>query len=118
MSRASVISQACRSERKYAAQLGKPILPITLERVPAELFPEDIARVQGIDYSQPDEAAAFQLASAIFALPKPGALPNPLPVPPPVPQTRFGNLNDRISAPSLTLENSGLAYSAILEGCG
>jgi TIR domain/Interferon-induced transmembrane protein len=115
VSRASVNSQACRSERRYAEQLGKPILPVKLESMPAGLFPEDIARVQVIDYSQPDDAAAFKLAGAIFAQPKPGPLPNPLPAPPPVPQTRFGDLNDRISAPSLTLEQQ-LGIIGVLEG--
>ncbi len=115
MSRASINSQACRSERDYAAQLGKPILPITLERMPAGLFPVDIAQLQVIDYTQPDEASGIRLATAIFALPKPGPLPDPLPPPPPVPQTRFGNLNDRIAAPSLTVEQQ-LGIIGQLEG--
>jgi hypothetical protein len=104
VSRASANSQACRAEREYAAKLGKPILPIAVEHMPAGLFPADIARLQIVDYTQPDERAAFRLATAIFALPKPKALPSPLPPPPPIPQTRFGNLNDRIAAPSLSLQ--------------
>jgi TIR domain/Interferon-induced transmembrane protein len=115
VSRAGVNSYACRSEREYAARLGKPILPITLEQLPSGLFPADIARIQVIDYSQPDEAAAFRLANALFALPKARALPNPLPRPPAVPPTRFGDLNDRISAPSLTLEEQ-LGIIGVLEG--
>ena len=82
--------------------------------MPAGLFPEDIARIQVIDYSQPSDAAAFKLAGAIFALPRPAPLPSPLPPPPPVPQTRFGDLNDRISAPSLTLEEQ-LGIIGVLE---
>ena len=78
VSRASIDSEACRSEREYAAQLGKPILPIALEHLPAGLFPVDIARIQVIDYTQPDGAGAFKLACAIFALPKPEGLPDPL----------------------------------------
>ena len=97
VSRAAVNSQACRFEREYAVGLGKPVLPITLESMPAGLFPQDIARIQVIDYSQPSDAAAFKLAGAIFALPRPAPLPSPLPAPAPVPQTRFGDLNDRIT---------------------
>src|SRR5271165_312279 len=41
VSRASIKSQACRAEREYAAQLGKPVLPIALEHMPAGLFPAD-----------------------------------------------------------------------------
>lgn len=115
VSRGSTTSQACRSEREYAAQLGKPILPIALEHMPAGLFPADIARLQIIDYTQPDETAAFRLSAAIFALPKPRALPSPLPAPPALPQTRFSNLNDRIAAPSLSLEEQ-LGIIVLLEG--
>jgi hypothetical protein len=115
VSRASANSQACRAEREYAAKLGKPILPIALEHMPAGLFPADIARLQIIDYTQPDEAAAFRLATAIFALPKPKPLPSPLPPPPGLPQTRFSNLNDRIVAPSLSLEEQ-LGIMVLLEG--
>ena len=115
VSRASANSQACRAEREYAAKLGKPILPIAVEHMPAGLFPGDIARLQIIDYTQPDEAAAFRLATAIFALPKPKPLPSPLPPPPGLPQTRFSNLNDRIVAPSLSLEEQ-LGIMVLLEG--
>jgi hypothetical protein len=114
VSRAAVNSQACRLEREYAARLGKPVVPITLESMPAGLFPQDIARVQVIDYSQPSDGSAFKLAGAIFALPKPAPLPSPLPAPPSVPQTRFGDLNDRISTPSLTLEEQ-LGIVGVLE---
>jgi TIR domain/Interferon-induced transmembrane protein len=105
VSRASIHSPACRSECEYAVKLRKPILPITLELVPSGLFPREIARIQVIDYTRPDEASAFKLATAIFGLPKPAALPNPLPPSPPMPPTRFGDLNDRISAPSLSLQD-------------
>jgi hypothetical protein len=115
VSRASANSQACRAEREYAAKLGKPILPIAVEHMPAGLFPADIARLQIIDYTQPDEAAAFRLATAIFAMPKPKPLPSPLPPPPGLPQTRFSNLNDRIVAPSLSLEEQ-LGIIVLLEG--
>jgi len=81
LSRASISSQACRSEREYAAQLGKSILPVALEPMPAGLFPADIAQVQVIDYTQPDETAAFKLVSAIFALREPRTSADPLPVP-------------------------------------
>jgi TIR domain len=53
VSRAAVNSQACHFEREYAARLGKPVLPITLESMSAGLFPQDIARIQVVDYSQP-----------------------------------------------------------------
>ena len=115
VSGASANSQACRAEREYAAKLGKPILPIALERMPVGLFPADLARLEIIDYTQPDEAAAFRVATAILALPKPRPLPSPLPAPPAIPQTRFASLNDRIAAPSLSLEEQ-LGILVLLEG--
>jgi hypothetical protein len=85
VSRASIESKACRAEREYAAKLGKPILPIIFERIAAGILPADIAQIQAVDYAQPDEAAAYGLMSAIYALTIGGNLPNPLPVPPEVP---------------------------------
>jgi hypothetical protein len=101
VSRASLRSQACIRERQYAASLGKSILPLTIETFPPELLPSDLARLQVIDYSQPDEEAAFQLAGAIMRLPEPGALPEPLPEPPPTPSSPLDNIAGQLKAPSL-----------------
>lgn len=114
VSRASISSRACRAEREYATQLEKPILPILLENIAAGLLPADIAQLQFVDYTKPDEAAAFRLAGAIFALPRPRALPNPLPAPPAVPSTPFSNLSDRLAVPSLSLEEQ-LSIIGLLE---
>jgi TIR domain len=104
VSRASIDSEACRSERDYAARLGKPILPLALEHVSPGLFPPDIARIQIIDYTRPNEAAALKLAGAIFAYPQGKPLPVPLPAAPDMPQTRFSDLNDLIRKRPLTRE--------------
>jgi TIR domain len=105
ISRAAIKSQACRSEREYAIKLGKPILPLTLESMSAEMLPADVARIQTIDYSQPGEAVAFELIGAILALPKPRELPFPLPETPPVPTSPFGSLVDRLAEPSLSMDD-------------
>lgn len=101
VSRASLRSQACIRERQYAASLGRAILPLTIEPLGSELLPSDLARLQVIDYSQPDEAAAFQLAGAIIRLPKPRALPDPLPEPPSAPASALDNVAEQLKAPSL-----------------
>jgi hypothetical protein len=85
-------------------KLGKPVLPITLDTVVTGMLPQDIAEIQAIDYTQPDEAAAFRLIGAIYALPMGANLPDPLPRPPDVPKSPFGNLGDRINAPSLDMD--------------
>jgi hypothetical protein len=94
--------EACRWERDYAARLGKPILPLALERVPPGLFPAEIARIRVSDFIRPYEAAALKLAGAIFAYPQGMALPNPLPASPEIPQTRFSDLNDLARKRTLT----------------
>jgi outer membrane protein assembly factor BamB len=115
VSKASIKSQACRAEREYATKLGKPILPLTLEPMGSRMMPADIAPIQAIDYSHPDEIVAFRLISAIFALPKPKGLPDPLPRPPDMPETYFGNIVDRIAAPKLDMDEQ-LAIIGRLEG--
>jgi hypothetical protein len=101
VSRASLRSQACIRERQYAASLGKAILPLTIEPLGIELLPSDLARLQVIDYSRPDEAAAFQLAGAIIRLPEPRALPDPLPEPPTAPVSALDNVAEQLKAPAL-----------------
>jgi hypothetical protein len=105
VSRASIKSQACRSEREYAAMLGKPILPLALEAMSSAMLPPDIARIKTIDYSQPSEGAAFELIGAIMALPKTRELPDPLPETPPVPTSPFGTLVDRLAEPTLSMDD-------------
>ena len=105
VSMASIKSQACRSEREYAAMLGKPILPLTFEAMSSEMLPADIARIQTIDYSAPSEAAAFELIGAILTLPKAGELPDPVPAAPPVPTSPFGTLVDRLAEPTLSMDD-------------
>ena len=105
VSNASINSAACRSEREYAEMLGKPILPLILDGTSYELLPQDISRIQAVDYSQPSEAAAFELIGAILALQKPGPLPDPLPKAPGVPKSRFGGLVDRIAEANLGLDD-------------
>lgn len=105
ISAAAIKSHACRSERQYAMELGKPILPLTVEPMRTEMLPADIAGRPVIDYSQPSEDAAFELIGAIRALPSPGELPYPLPTAPAVPTSPFGSLVDRLAEPALSLKD-------------
>jgi hypothetical protein len=96
-------SEACKSERDYAAALGKPILPIMIVTVNA--LPTDLATLQVVDYTTPGAEAAFELAGALAALPPPAPLPEPLPESPPVPKSYLLDLAARVHAPSLNLED-------------
>ena len=64
----------------------------------------DLAKIQVIDYSSPDQTAAFRLIGAIFALPKGANLPDPLPTPPEMPKSYVGDIGDRINASSLDMD--------------
>jgi hypothetical protein len=104
VSRSSLKSQACLIERQYAARLGKPILPLTIEPLSAGTLSSDISRLQIVDYSRPDENSAYALIGAIVRLPTPPPLPVPLPEPPDAPSSYWGNIGDQVNAQTLTLD--------------
>lgn len=102
LSQASLRSTACRSQRKYAMELAKPILPLAIEKVDSDLLPTALAHIQVIDYSQPDEDAAWKLLGAITQYRQQSPLPDPLPEPPPVPASPLDGVARQLSARSLT----------------
>ena len=115
VSRSSLKSQACMIERQYAARLGKPILPLTVEPLNSETLPSDISRLEIVDYAQPDETAAFRLIGAISRLPPAPPMPVPLPEPPEAPSSYWGNIGDQVNAPSLNFDQQ-LAIIGRIEG--
>jgi hypothetical protein len=82
-------------------ELGKPILPLAIEKVDPELLPTALAQLQVIDYSRPDEEAAWKLLGAINQFPQQSPLPDPLPAPPPVPTSPLDTVAEQLSARSL-----------------
>jgi hypothetical protein len=109
-------SEACASERQYAAALGKPILPVTLEAMPAALLPSDLAVLQFVDYTdEAPERRAFRLAAALEGLPPAPPLPDQLPPPPEVPISYLVALAEKVRAPELTLDEQS-AIVARLRG--
>jgi hypothetical protein len=115
ISPALLTSEACTSERAYGRKLGKPILPVLIKQVPTHTLPSDLAMLQIVDYTQPGEDAAFELAAALNALRTPPPLPDPLPEPPGVPRSYQYDLADEANKPSLTLDEQ-LALVARLRG--
>ncbi len=99
-------STACSREHQYAADLGKPILPVLVaEGVSTNLLPPALSAVQFVDYRQRDPDAAFRLARAINHLPSPEPLPDPLPEPPELPISYLGRLQEQVATPAtLTFE--------------
>jgi hypothetical protein len=98
-------SQASALERQYGSRVGKPMVPVMIRPVLADLLPPDLAPLQCIDYTQPGPNAAFELAGALYGLPPAGPLPDPLPDPPPVPISYLSGLSDRVRAANLSLDD-------------
>lgn len=104
---ATLDSAACKREYGYAADLGKPILPILVsDEVKVNLLPPALSRIQFVDYLKRDSDAAFRLARALADVPASGPLPNPLPQQPEVPVSYLGSLSDQIDT------SSQLSYEA------
>jgi hypothetical protein len=94
-------STACKREYDYAADLGKPILPVlTSEGVSANLLPPALSQIHFVDYRKQDRGAAFRLARALAALPPPGPLPDPLPPLPEAPISYLGSLTEQVAMTS------------------
>jgi hypothetical protein len=106
-------SEACASERMYAMQLQKSLLPVVCEPMRLELLATEISRLHVIDYSTPGEESAIQLAVALSGISLVG-LPPTLPPPPPVPMSYLSGLSDRITHETLTIDDQ-LALVAKLE---
>lgn len=90
-------STACKREYGYAADLGKPILPVLVaEGVSSNLLPSALSQIQYVDYREQDRNAAFRLARALTNVPSPGPLPDPLPDPPEAPISYLGSLTEQV----------------------
>ncbi|MGV1006401.1 MAG: TIR domain-containing protein [Candidatus Nanopelagicales bacterium] len=98
VSKNSLNSVACKRELKWALALGKPVLPIAVERLP-EALPRHFSVRQIVDYSEPGQEAAFALAGALANLPPAPVLPDPLPEPPAAPLSYLTDLVDQVSQP-------------------
>jgi TIR domain len=104
-------STACKREYGYAADLGKPILPVlAAEGVSTSLLPPALSQIQFVDYRKQDRDAFHRLARAIKTLPPAKPFPEPLPLPPEVPISYLGRLAEQIeTTPTLSFEQqSGL----------
>jgi hypothetical protein len=94
-------STACQREYGYAADLGKPILPVMVgEGVSINLLPPALSEIQFVDYRVQDRNAALHLARALKDVPPAKPLPDPLPEPPETPISYLGNLTKQIETTS------------------
>jgi TIR domain len=100
ISREALNSVACEREFDWAEALGKPVLPVALER-PSQALPLRFSRRQIVDYSETAnrDRAALILAGGLAALPAAPPLPEPLPEGPSAPLSYLTELVDRVSTP-------------------
>lgn len=105
LSPALLESQASATERAYARQLGKVLLPVSVRPVPPELLPADLARLQIVDYCTPGAPAAFELADALAHVPPSPPLPEPLPPDPEIPLSYLTDLAARVQASTLSVDD-------------
>jgi hypothetical protein len=104
VSLAGLESAAVRREYEYSHAVGRPLLPVVVDRVPLETLPPLLAPLQVVDYCEPGMKHAFALAAALAALPVPQMLPQPLPEPPPIPVSYLSDLMERSQAATLSMD--------------
>lgn len=86
-------SAACKGEYGYALALGKSVLPILVaDDFSVNLMPQELSRIQFVDYREPDRASAIGLARALTTVPPSSPLPNQLPPPPELPASYLASL--------------------------
>ena len=104
ISPAGLQSVAVRREYEYGHAVGRPLLPVVVEKVRLETLPPLLASLQTVDYCEPNVTSAFALAAAIAVLPSPQPLPQPLPEPPPIPISYLSGLKERSEAVTLDMD--------------
>jgi hypothetical protein len=114
VSEAYLSSTACKREREYAVALGKPLLPIGVEPI-TQAMPRELAARQVVDYSTPDQDAAFALVGALTSLPPAPALPTNPPPPPAVPLSYQTGLTELLNEPELTKDQQRHVLDALEE---
>jgi hypothetical protein len=85
-----VRSEACAAERRYAAKVGRPLLPIEIVPVNKNALPPDLATIQ-------IRGSVEELTTALRTLPQNPPLPHPMPDRPAAPLSRLATLRNRLT---------------------
>lgn len=81
----SVTSRACRREMRYAAEVNRHIVPISIRDVEIEDGPDQIQLINAVDLVDPEIGDWMRLMTTIQRTPAADPLPDPLPAPPDAP---------------------------------
>lgn len=90
-------SHACRLETDYAFDLGRTVLPVTLDESTLKLMPSRLVTTQSVPYSgEEGKSSILGIMRAVNTLPAAVALPDPLPAAPSVPMSYLTKLRDKV----------------------
>lgn len=113
---ASLVSNACTLERRYAMALNKVVLPVLVTPVNMQGLPPDLANIHFFDFTVRDVPAAGRLFQAVQQLPPSAPLPRPLPPPPAPPLSYLNAVADHISALPPDLDQQHRIVTALIGG--
>jgi hypothetical protein len=114
----SLDSTACKREFGYAADLGKPILPVMVsDEISTNLLPPSLSKIQIVDYRKKNRNEVLRLARSISAIPLSGSLPDPLPSSPEVPISYLGSLSEKVETSSMLTFEEQSALLIDLKKC-
>ena len=103
VSQASLRSEACLAEVRYAVALQRPLLAVHIDEFDLSAAPEEVRRTHVVAYQTRNPDSVKALAKAVFSIGDAGPLPEILPEIPPMPrsyQDRFADL----FRPDMTLD--------------
>ena len=109
-------STPCQLEAAYAAALGKPFLPVSVEPVPPQLCPEAISSSQWVDYDHQEAHSILAVIRAINGLGPTPPLPDPRPERPVVPISYMNELQNEIGSHAEIARSRQVLIIADLKG--
>jgi hypothetical protein len=109
-------SSPCQLEAAYAAALGKPFLPVSVQQVPPQLCPEAISSAQWVDYDHEDPHSILAVIRAINGLEPTPPLPEPMPPRPVVPISYMNELQTEIGSQAEIARSRQIVIIADLKG--
>jgi hypothetical protein len=121
LSVAALDSVACVREREYAAVLGKPILPIRVAPLSAQILPPALARINIVNFTTVDVTTldtfkpGVDLTLAVRGAQAPLRLPDPLPPEPPIPLSYLSEISEQVYAPNLSLRDQMAVVTMLRE---
>ena len=113
----SARSRACRRELTYAHHVHRPIIPVMVRNVEIERAPDEIQRINVMDFLNPSVRSWMRLMTAIQSTPQ-QPLPDPLPEAPEVPIADLGEAREMAERDSLDKQEQNQLLGELREAVG